>query len=103
MSQTNTFSAQRILLHGDDSGIDLSELTVFDNLVPMDDLGETKPEISVLGGDCRNVTVSTFNTNLYDFDPIDNGKLVSAATMKAKLKLSDEVLVALCQEERPRR
>ena len=46
---------------------------------------------------------STFNTNVYDFDPIDNGKLVSAGTMKAKLKLSDEVLVALCQGERARR
>ena len=81
----------------------MSELTVFDNLVPMEELGGTKPEISVLGGSCQNVTVSTFNTNVYDFDPIDNGKLVSAGTMKAKLKLSDEVLVALCQGERARR
>jgi len=88
--------AQRILLHADDDSIDLSELTVLDNLVPFDILGGTKPEI--FGGEeCLNVTVSTFNSNKYDFS------LTSAATMKAKLKLPDEVLGALCQNEVPRR
>lgn len=38
-------TAQRILLHADDDSIDLSELTVLDNLVPFDILGGTKPEI----------------------------------------------------------
>ena len=76
---------------------------MINNLVLMEELGGTKPEISVLGGDCQNDTVSTFNTNVYDFDLIDNGGLVSAGTMKAKLKLSDEVLAALCQQEMPRR
>ena len=76
---------------------------MFANLVPIEELGGTKPEISVLGNDCQNVTVSTFNTNVFDFDLIDNGKLVSAGTMKTKLKLSDEVLVALCGPEMPRR
>ena len=96
-------SAQRILLHSDESSIDLSELTLLGYLVPMEELSDAKPEISVFGDSCENVSLSTFNTNLYDFDPIDNGNLVSAGTMKAKLKLSDEVLVALCQQEMPRR
>ena len=34
---------------------------------------------------------------------LTNDAVVSAGTMKAKLKLSDEVLVALCQGERARR
>ena len=45
-----------------------------------------------------NVTVSTFNSNKYDLSG-----LTSTATMKAKLKLPDEVLEALCQNNMPRR
>ena len=48
------------------------------------------------GEDCMNVTVSTFNSNQRDY-------LASAKTMKAKLKLPDELLQALCQNEMPRR
>ena len=43
-----------------------------------------------------NVTVSTFNSNQRDY-------LASAKTMKAKLKLPDELLQALCQNEMSRR
>ena len=48
--------------------------------------------------ECLNVTVSTFNSNKYDLSG-----LTSTATMKAKLKLPDEVLEALCQNNMPRR
>ena len=54
------------------------------------------PTVLPEGEECLNVTVSTFNSNKYDY-------LASAKTMKAKLKLPDEVLQALCQNEMPRR
>ena len=38
-TKSDFITAQRILLHADDDSIDLSELTVLDNLVPFDDLG----------------------------------------------------------------
>ena len=76
---------------------------MFSYLVPIEELIDAKPEMSVVDENCHNVNISTYDTNVFDFDPIDNGNLVSAGTMKAKLKLSDEVLAALCQQEMPRR